>query len=78
MLQLEFNFINKFIKIIIMTLVSTFIFYYLVGFFGDNLSYDSNNKLITMILLVIITSIIYILLSIITKTFKISDIKLRY
>ena len=75
---LEFNFINKFIKIIIMTLLSTFIFYYLVGFFGDNLSYDSNNKLITMILLVIITSIIYILLSIITKTFKISDIKLRY
>ena len=30
-----------------MTLVSTFIFYYLVGFFGDNLSYDSNKKLRT-------------------------------
>ena len=40
--------------------------------------YDSELKLFTIILLVLITILIYILISIITKTFKYSDIKLRY
>ena len=57
---------------------NSYIFYSLVNYFNENLSYESGNKLITMILLVIITLIIYVVISIFTKTFKISDIKLKY
>ena len=60
------------------TLITTYIFYYLVNFFENYLIYESNYKLITIILLVIVTFILYILLSIVTKAFKISDIKLKY
>jgi putative peptidoglycan lipid II flippase len=71
-------FLVQFFKIIISTALSSYIFYNLVNFFNENLSYESGNKLITMILLVIITLIIYVVISIFTKTFKISDIKLKY
>ena len=60
------------------TFIITYIFYYLVNFFENYLIYESNYKLITIILLVIVTFILYILLSIVTKAFKISDIKLKY
>ncbi|MFL2894439.1 MAG: murein biosynthesis integral membrane protein MurJ [Candidatus Pelagibacter sp.] len=71
-------FFSSFIKIIITTFITTYIFYYLVNFFQSYLTYESNYKLITIILLVITTIILYILLSIVTKAFKISDIKLKY
>ena len=38
----------------------------------------SQLKLFTIILLVIITILIYIFMSLLTKTFKSSDIKLKY
>ena len=47
-------------------------------FFSQNLTYNSEYKLMTIISLVIATFIIYILISILTKAFKTSDIKLRY
>ena len=71
-------FFSSFIKIIITTFITTYIFYYLVNFFENYLIYESNYKLFTIILLVIVTFILYILLSIVTKAFKISDIKLKY
>ena len=76
--SLNKNFLIQFFKIIMSTALSSYIFYNLVNFFNENLSYESGNKLITMILLVIITLIIYVVISIFTKTFKISDIKLKY
>ena len=76
--SLKSNFINKFLRIITSTLLSTYVFYALINYFSDNLSYESTSKLITMILLVLITFIIYIVLSILTKAFKTSDIKLKY
>ena len=76
--SLNKNFLVQFFKIIMSTALSSYIFYNLVNFFNENLSYESGNKLITMILLVIITLIIYVVISIFTKTFKISDIKLKY
>ena len=72
------NFFSSFIKIIMTTFLTTYIFYHLVNFFENYLIYESNYKLITIILLVIVTFILYILLSIVTKAFKISDIKLKY
>ena len=72
------SFFSSFFKIILATSIASYIFYYLINFFGDYLVYESTYKLITIILLVIITFILYILVSIATKAFKISDIKLKY
>ncbi len=72
------NFIYSLVKISFSSIITTYFFYYLIMFFKDNLDYDSNYKLITLIILVIVTFVVYLLLSIVTKAFKISDIKLKY
>ena len=71
-------FLYSLIKISLSTAITSYIFYNLINFFSDNLSYNSEYKLVCIILLVIVTFIIYILTSILTKAFKISDIKLKY
>ena len=71
-------FLYSLIKISLSTAITSYIFYSLINFFSDNLSYNSEYKLVSIILLVIVTFIIYILTSILTKAFKISDIKLKY
>ncbi len=76
--EFENYFIISIIKIILNSTITAFIFYKMINFFNDFLVYESQYKLVTIILLVIITFIFYILLSIITKAFKISDITLRY
>ena len=50
----------------------------LINFVEEFLVYESEFKLFTIIVLVIVTIFIYILISMITKTFKYSDIKLKY
>ena len=65
-------------KIILSTAISSYIFYSLIKYFSENLTYESEYKIITIVLLVLITFVIYILISILTKAFKISDIKLKY
>ena len=72
------SFILRFSKIALSTIFTSWIFYSLLIFFGENLNYNSNYKLLCIVLLVIITFIIYILISILTKAFKFSDIKLKY
>ena len=76
--SVNLNFIKSFIKIVLSTALTSYIFYNLIKFFSENLTYNSEYKLITIILLVIVTFFIYILISILTKAFKISDIKLKY
>jgi len=71
-------FVKSLLKIALSTVLTSYIFYNLIKFFSENLTYNSEYKLITIILLVIVTFIIYILISILTKAFKISDIKLKY
>ena len=44
----------------------------------DLLIYESQYKLLTIILIIVLTFIIYMLISILTKAFKMSDIKLKY
>ena len=65
-------------KIATVSIVSIFIFNMLINIFNDYLIYESEVKLLTIIILVIITILIYILISLLTKTFKYSDIKLKY
>jgi len=68
----------KFLNILLVSSFSSFIFYKLIQNFNEYLIYESEHKLLTIILLVIITFLIYIITSIFTKAFKISDIKLKY
>ena len=75
---LKFYLIKSFLKICFCSISTSYIFYNLLNYFEKGLAYNSEFKLLTMILLVIITFFIYILISILTKAFKISDIKLKY
>jgi len=72
------NFFAKFLNILLVSSFSSFIFYKLIQNFDEYLVYESEKKFLTIILLVIITILIYIITSIVTKAFKISDIKLKY
>jgi len=72
------NFQIKFLNILFVSSFSSFIFYQLIQKFNEYLIYESDYKLLTIVLLVIITILIYIITSIFTKAFKISDIKLKY
>ena len=77
-LLISLNFVKSLFAIILSTFLTSYIFYNLINFFSENLTYDSEYKLMTIILIVIATFIIYILISILTKAFKTSDIKLKY
>ena len=77
-----FNFSSIFnftiLKIFLISITTIYFFKVLLNFFGGYLIYESELKIYTIIILVVITIIIYILLSFLTKTFKYSDIKLKY
>ena len=75
---LNLDLVKPIFKIIFSTFLTSVIFYYLINFFSDKLNYESEFKLLTIIFLVILTFIAYIIISIVTKAFKISDIKLKY
>ena len=66
------------LKIILISSISIYSFYMFINFFEKYLAYNSELKLFTIILIVVITILIYILISLLTKTFKYSDIKLKY
>ena len=70
--------IFSFLKIIFTSIITSLFFYYLLNLSRKYLIYDSSYKFITIVSLVILTLIVYFLLSIITKAFKMSDIKLKY
>ena len=72
------SFFYSFMKIIFSSLFTSFIFYQFINYFRDLLTYKNDYKLITFVMIVLATFIIYVLISILTKAFKISDIKLKY
>ena len=76
--SIKFYFVKSFLKITLSAILTSIVFYNLINYFSNSLSYNSEYKLLTIVLLVIVTFIIYILISILTKAFKISDIKLKY
>ena len=76
--SIKFNFVKSFLKIVLSTALTSYIFSNLIKFFSESLNYNSEYKLITIIFLVIITFVVYILISLLTKAFKTSDIKLKY
>ena len=66
------------LKIILASIISIYIFDLLINSFKNYLVYESDLKLIVIILLVCTTVLVYIFIALITKTFKYSDIKLKY
>ena len=71
-------FFHSLFKILFCNLLTISIFYYLIEFFSENFSYESNYKFLSIIALVLFIFVLYILISIVTKAFKISDIKIKY
>ncbi len=69
---------SKSLKIVFSSVLTSFLFYQFIILFGDLLVYESNYKLLTIITIVAVTFLIYMLISIFTKAFKTSDIKLKY
>ena len=69
---------NTNLKIISVSIFSIYIFNFIINFSEKYLMYESEFKLFTIILLVLITIFVYISVSLLTKTFKYSDIKLKY
>ncbi len=72
------EFITKMLRILISNALMIIIFYNLLELFGNLFTYGSVYKFIFIIILVVFTFLIYIVLSMITKAFKISDINLKY
>ena len=88
LLLLYLNFYNYFnlgtdnlfsiLKIICSSFLSSYFFLVLINKFDQYLDYDSSYKLLSIIIMVILTFILYIFVSILTKAFKFSDFKLKY
>ena len=70
--------IFPFLKIICSSVISTYVFYLFILNFSEKLNYDSEYKLLTIFVMVLITFMVYLGISIITKAFKINDINLKY
>ncbi|MDC3355573.1 murein biosynthesis integral membrane protein MurJ [Candidatus Pelagibacter sp.] len=71
-------FINRFIKIVFASILMGIFFNYVIHFFNTQLLYEENFKAIYLIGAVIMALIFYLLVSILFKAFKKSDINLNY
>ena len=71
-------FIYRFPRILFSSLITGLIFYFLLDLFNFKLIYSESSKLFYLLLCISITLISYLLISIFTKAFKMSDIKLNY
>ena len=54
------------------------VFYFLLNFLSDKLTYSDTLKFIYLLLTILVALVSYIGVSIFTKAFKLSDINLRY
>jgi putative peptidoglycan lipid II flippase len=71
-------FINRFVKILLASILMGIFFNYVIHFFNDQLLYEANIKAIYLIGAVIMALIFYLLIAILIKAFKRSDINLNY
>ncbi len=72
------NIIFSLLKITCASVLCSYFFYFLINSFSNYLDYNSNYKLLFTLLIIILTFFAYIVISILTKAFKFSDIKLKY
>jgi putative peptidoglycan lipid II flippase len=71
-------FINRFIKILISSILMGIFFNYIIHFFNDKFIYQENFKGIYLFCAVILGLMFYLLIAILIKAFKRSDINLNY
>jgi putative peptidoglycan lipid II flippase len=71
-------FIDRFIKILIASVLMGLFFNYVIYFFNDKLIYQANFKAIYLVGIVILGLVFYLLIAILIKAFKRSDINLNY
>ena len=71
-------FIDRFIKILTATILMSIFFNYVIYFFNDKLVYLENLKAIYLIGAVVMGLVFYLLIAILIKAFKKSDINLNY
>ena len=71
-------FIKRFIRILIAAIIMGIFFNYLINFFDSNLTYAQKSKSVYLIGSVLLGLISYLLIAILIKAFKISDIKMKY
>jgi len=76
--KLSSKLIFQLLKIIFSVLLMTLFLFNSINFFSVQLEYDSNFKVVYLLLLVISSAVIYFVISLLTKAFKLSDIKIRY
>ena len=69
---------SLYLRMLLSSILSSVLFFNLIKFFNNYLVYESDYKLLFVIILVLLTFVIYILISMITKAFNKSDIKLKY
>jgi putative peptidoglycan lipid II flippase len=71
-------FINRFIKILISSILMGIFFNYIIHFFNDKFIYQENLKGIYLFVVVMLGLAFYLLIAILIKAFKRSDINLNY
>ena len=72
------TFVNKFIRILFSAIIMGLLFVFLMSSFEANLAYGENYKSFYLISLVMFGLITYLVIAILIKAFKISDINLKY
>ena len=72
------SFLSKFIRIMISSIMMGIFFNYLIIIFENKLAYEENFKSAYIIGAVLMGIFFYLIIAIIIKAFKISDIKLKY
>jgi len=70
--------IIQIIRIIISTITMGILLQNLLSYFDIQLSFENNYKFVYLFFIVILSILIYFLISLITKAFKLSDIKIKY
>ena len=71
-------FLNRFIKILLASVLMGIFFNYVIHFFNDKLLYEASFKAIYLISAVVLGLIFYLVIAILIKAFKRSDINLNY
>ena len=71
-------FINRFVKILLASVLMGIFFNFLIDFFSSNFLYVETFKFLYLVGTVILGFAFYILVAIFIKAFKISDIHLKY
>ena len=71
-------FLNRFIKILLASVLMGIFFNYVIHFFNDKLLYEASFKAIYLISAVVLGLVFYLVIAILIKAFKRSDINLNY